>query len=75
MIKGEHLHSDIEIIKKTGEELALEGKKYEAAVLKALTLELKLLLNIRQNQTRIMEAQGIKLIVPKGKSGSQEEGK
>ncbi len=71
MIKGEHLHNEINDIKKVAETLEKE-KPYESSVLKGITLGLKLLLNIRQNQTRIMDAQGIKLIVPKGKSGSEE---
>lgn len=65
------MHEEINSIKKVAEDLEVKGEVYEAAVLKAHTLELKLLLNIRQNQTRIMDSQGIKLITPKGRNAEE----
>jgi len=46
-----------------------------AALLKALVLQLKLLRNIRSNQTTQMKAQGINLIQPttRGKENNEEE--
>jgi len=73
MIKGEHLHSEINDIKKVADDFESKGEVYEAAVLKAHTLALKLLLNIRQNQTKMMEKQGIPLIIPKGRNVSTEQ--
>lgn len=52
MIRGEHLHKEINEMKAVSDELLAktEGKSFEGNVLKGITLILKMLLNIRQNQ-------------------------
>lgn len=70
LIKGEHLHNEINEIKKVAEELEDKGELFQANALKAHTLALKLLLNIRQNQVAIMPKD--KMIQPKIKSDEKE---
>jgi hypothetical protein len=57
MIKSEHLHKDITdlVAVENSDKLSL----YEKAMLRASILNLKLLVNIRQNQVQIMNAQGV----------------
>ena len=56
MIKSEHLHKDIETLVNIEKNLQ---SPYEQAMLRASILNLKLLVNIRQNQVQIMNAQGV----------------
>ena len=72
MIKSGDLNEEIDDLKALAEEFKKDDRLYEAGVLKAMALSLKLLLNLRQNQTRIMEAQGVKLAVPKARNVSEE---
>lgn len=68
MIKGEHLHEELTKIENLSKEFESKDA-FKATVLKIGALVTKLLLNIRQNQTKLMEKQGIELIAPKGKNG------
>lgn len=64
MIRGEHLHSEVNKLTEQAKEL----KGFEKAMIQSQTLLLKLLLNIRQNQVAIMNAQGVELVKPKAKN-------
>jgi hypothetical protein len=72
-IKSEHLFKEVESIKEVAEKLESDGELFESNMLKAQTLMIKLLLNIRQNQVAIMNEQGVKLIRPR--SRNEEEPK
>ena len=62
MIKSEHLNHDITDLVKIENELQVP---YEKAMLRAAILNLKLLVNIRQNQVQIMNASGVPTIKAK----------
>lgn len=62
MLKANDLHTEITNLEKTIEALSKDGKVYESALLKSNVLQLKLLLNIRQNQVADMTARGVSLI-------------
>lgn len=67
MIKSEHLHKDITELVAIEKELK---SPYERAMLRASILNLKLLVNIRQNQVQIMTAQGVPTLKAKTPSVS-----
>ena len=61
MIKGEHLHKEITNLNEVAKGLK---DPFQHAMVQIGVLSLKLLLNIRQNQVAIMNAQGVELIKP-----------
>lgn len=74
MIKGEHLHEEIKKIEELSRDFEIKDKDlFKSAVLKVGALVAKLLLNIRQNQTKLMEKQGVELIVPKGRNEKESK--
>ena len=62
MLTNEDLFDEIASINKTAEK---ETGTYQKAMLKGMTLLLKLMHNIRSNQVTAMRAQGIKLMQPR----------
>lgn len=67
MIKSEHLHNELLALTTASDKLLTDGKIYESCVIKALTLLIKLVLNIRQNQANALKHDGIEFIKPKQK--------
>ena len=62
MLTNKHLNEEIHNFDKTIEELKKDGQTYEASMLKALTLDLKLQQNIRANMVKVMDHLNISLI-------------
>ncbi len=63
MIKSEHLNHDIAELVAVEKDLQ---NAYERAMLRAAILNLKLLVNIRQNQVQIMVHQNVPTLKAKG---------
>lgn len=70
MIKSGDLHEEISKIESLSKQFETNDS-FKSAVLKIGALSVKLLLNIRQNQTKLMENQGIALTVPKGRNDKE----
>jgi hypothetical protein len=67
MIKSTDLHNELIVLDTATEKLLVDGKLFESCVVKALTLLIKLLLNVRQNQANSLRHEGIEFIRPKQK--------
>jgi hypothetical protein len=62
MLKNDDIYSEIEALDAVIEDLK---SPYERSMLKSQTLVLKLLHNVRTNQTLLMKSQGVELRKPK----------
>ncbi len=73
MIKGQDLFKELKKLTSVQEKLVKDGKEFEASLLQASILQVKLLLNIRQNQVVDLNHRGVDLIKPKTRDGETHE--
>ena len=73
MLTNKHLSDEIKSIEDTIQKLKDEGNEFEASMLKAQTLNLKLLQNIRANIVKVMEFNKIPLVKSERTSGEKEQ--
>lgn len=72
MIRSNDVYKEADSIDTEAKKLKADGNVFQATVLKACSVALRLLLNIRQNQVVVMKAQEIDLVQPKLKNNGEE---
>lgn len=70
MIRSDHLHEELEELDKI---IKNENEPFKKALLKLNYLQIKLLLNIRQNQVKEMLSNGTTLVDFKGKHSDEKK--
>lgn len=61
MITSQDVHAEVNTLEETIKTLEGQGKPFEAALLKAQSISIKLLLSLRQNQVKDLTLKGVNL--------------